>query len=128
LQSVLKEFNLYVDLLGKKPIIKQLHLGGGTPTFFSSTNLNLLIDGIFSIADKAQNFEFSFEGHPNNTTREHLQTLFNKGFSRVSYGVQDYNLSVQKAINRVQPFENVKNATEISRKIGYNSVGHDIIY
>ena len=57
-----------------------------------------------------------------------LQTLYNLGFRRVSYGVQDYNLTVQKAINRIQPFENVKRATDLARKIGYTSVGHDIIF
>jgi len=60
--------------------------------------------------------------------REHLQALYDVGFRRVSYGVQDYNETVQKAIHRVQPFENVKRATEIAREIGYTSVGHDIIF
>ena len=76
----------------------------------------------------AEGYEFSFEGHPNNTTEAHLQTLFNLGFRRVSYGVQDYNLSIQKAIHRIQPFENVKRATDLARNIGYTSVGHDIIF
>jgi oxygen-independent coproporphyrinogen-3 oxidase len=70
----------------------------------------------------------SFEGHPNNTTAEHLQALADYGFSRVSYGVQDYNETVQKAIHRVQPFQNVKNATESARGLGYTSVGHDLIF
>ena len=126
--AVLKEWSLYLQLLKGKPKIKELHLGGGTPTFFSAENLNLLISGLLSKADLADNYEFSFEGHPNNTTEAHLQTLYNLGFRRVSYGVQDYNLTVQKAINRIQPFENVKRATDLARKIGYTSVGHDIIF
>ena len=72
--------------------------------------------------------EFSFEGHPNNTTKEHLTKLAELGFRRVSYGVQDYNMKVQIAIHRIQPFENVKRATEEARKAGYCSVGHDIIF
>ena len=128
IKAVLKEWSLYLELLGSKPIIKELHLGGGTPTFFSPEHLNDLISGILANAELAENYEFSFEGHPNNTTEAHLTTLYNLGFRRVSYGVQDYNLSIQKAINRVQPFENVKRATDLARKIGYTSVGHDIIF
>ncbi len=60
--------------------------------------------------------------------RNHLQALFDLGFRRVSYGVQDYNVTVQKAIHRIQPFENVRDVTEWSREIGYTSVGHDLIF
>lgn len=126
--AVLKEWNLYLELFDEKPIIKELHLGGGTPTFFSPENLKVLITGILKRSVLAENYEFSFEGHPNNTTREHLQALYDVGFRRVSYGVQDYNETVQKAIHRIQPFENVKRATELAREIGYTSVGHDIIF
>ena len=128
IKSVLKEWGLYRALFSEKPIIKELHLGGGTPTFFTPENLKFLIDGILRIASKSNDAEFSFEGHPNNTTKEHLQALYDVGFRRVSYGVQDYNETVQKAINRIQPFENVKNVTEWAREIGYISVSHDIIF
>ena len=110
------------------PKVKEIHLGGGTPTFFSAENLKQLIDGIFKYAEKADDYEFSFEGHPNNTTKEHLQTLYNLGFRRVSYGVQDYNLEIQQAIHRIQPFENVKKATDLAREIGYTSISHDLIF
>ena len=126
--AVLKEWNLYLELFDEKPIIKELHLGGGTPTFFSPENLQRLIKGILKRSLLANDHEFSFEGHPNNTTREHLQALYDVGFRRVSYGVQDYNETVQKAIHRIQPFENVKRATDTARDIGYTSVGHDIIF
>lgn len=128
LESVLKEWELYVELFGTKPKIKELHLGGGTPTFFSPANLKTLLEGIFAKAEIAAEPEFSFEGHPNNTTREHLQTLFDLGFRRCSFGVQDYDFQVQKAINRIQPFENVKNVTEWAREIGYRSVSHDLVF
>jgi len=128
LESVLKEWRLYLELFSERPIIKELHLGGGTPTFFSAENLKLLLKGIFRDATIAENPSFSFEGHPNNTKGEHLQTLFECGFTRVSYGVQDYNTAVQIAIHRLQPFANVKRVTETAREIGYTSVGHDIIF
>lgn len=128
ISNVLKEWKLYCDLFETKPRIKELHLGGGTPTFFSPENLTRLINGIFSSAIRAENYEFSFEGHPNNTTKEHLKALYDVGFRRVSYGVQDYNKKVQLAIHRLQPFENVKNVTQWAREIGYTSISHDIIF
>lgn len=126
--AVLNEWSLYCDLLPRRPLIKELHLGGGTPTFFSPENLEILINGIFDRADKMPDHEFSFEGHPNNTTKAHLQTLYNMGFRRVSFGVQDYNETVQKAINRYQPFHNVAKVTLWAREIGYTSISHDLIF
>ncbi|MDO6743555.1 oxygen-independent coproporphyrinogen III oxidase [Tenacibaculum soleae] len=128
IDTVLKEWNLYTNLVNETPIIKEIHLGGGTPTFFSKEQLKKLIDGLFVNAKKHKNHEFSFEGHPNNTTKAQLQTLFDVGFTRVSYGVQDYNDKVQVAIHRVQPFENVAKATRWAREIGYTSVSHDLIF
>ncbi len=128
INSIIKEWSLYRELFGKRPLIKELHLGGGTPTFFSPENLTKLINGIFRFAHKAPNAELSFEGHPNNTTKAHLQALYNVGFRRVCFGVQDYNPDVQVAINRIQPFERVKYVTELARGIGYTSIGHDLIY
>lgn len=126
--AVLKEWNLYCKILGERPIIKEIHLGGGTPTFFSTKNLEDLINGILSLAKKAKDYEFSFEGHPNNTTHEHLQKLYDLGFRRVSFGVQDYSEKVQTAIHRIQPFQNVAKVTFWAREIGYTSIGHDIIF
>ena len=128
IETVLKEWDLYLDLLGERPVIKELHLGGGTPTFFSPKNLKYLLEGIFSKAEIHPQREFSIEGHPNNTTREHMQTLYDLGFRRISFGVQDYNEKVQKAINRVQPFENVEKVTLVAREIGYESISHDLVF
>ncbi|MBS9460891.1 oxygen-independent coproporphyrinogen III oxidase [Flagellimonas sp. 389] len=128
INTVLKEWQLYCNLLGAKPKIKEIHLGGGTPTFFSPKHLKILVEGILRLGKKASDSQFSFEGHPNNTSKAHLQALFDVGFRRVCFGVQDYNHKVQKAINRIQPFENVKKVTEWAREIGYTSIGHDIIY
>lgn len=128
IETVLKEWKLYVDLALEMPIIKEIHLGGGTPTFFSSENLEKLILGIFKYAEKHSNHEFSFEGHPNNTTKEQLQCLYSLGFTRVSFGVQDYDEKVQKAIHRTQTFERVKQVTLWAREIGYTSISHDLIF
>ncbi|RMZ59807.1 oxygen-independent coproporphyrinogen III oxidase [Chryseobacterium nematophagum] len=128
IESLIKEWHLYLELFNEKPKLKELHLGGGTPTFFSPENLKILLEAIYSTVDLAESPEFSFEGHPNNTTKEHLQTLYDLGFRRVSFGVQDYDPKVQKAINRIQPFENVKKVTEWAREIGYMGVSHDLVF
>lgn len=128
IDTLLKEWKMYVDLLPKRPRVKELHLGGGTPTFFQPQNLQRLLQGIFSMADKSENPEFSFEGHPNNTTPEHLKTLYSLGFRRVSYGVQDYDAKVQTTINRIQPFEKVEEVTTYARSLGYESISHDLVY
>jgi oxygen-independent coproporphyrinogen-3 oxidase len=128
IDTVLKEWQLYVNIMSSTPIIKEIHLGGGTPTFFSSDNLKRLINGILELSIKHKDHEFSFEGHPNNTTKTQLQTLYNLGFTRVSYGVQDYDKKVQVAIHRLQSFEQVKKVTEWSREVGYKSISHDLIF
>ena len=128
IKSLLIEWDLYVSLFEETPKISELHIGGGTPTFFSSENLQLLIEGLFRDPEDRATAKLSFEGHPNNTTHKQLEVLANLGFTRVSFGVQDYNLKVQKAINRVQPFENVQKVTTLARQAGYTSIGHDIIF
>lgn len=128
IQAVLKEWQLYLNQFSEKPRIAEIHLGGGTPSFFKPQMLEILISGILKYADLADEIEFGFEGHPNNTSYEHLKTLYNLGFRRVSFGVQDYDPMVQNAIHRIQPFENVKQVTEWSRKIGYQSISHDLVY
>lgn len=128
LDAVLAEWEMYRSQFESVPIIRELHLGGGTPTFFSPENLQYLVKGILSNSERHEDYQFSFEGHPNNTTYDHLATLSQLGFKRVSYGVQDLNLKVQTTINRVQPLENVIRATENARVLGYESVNFDLIY
>lgn len=128
IEALLTEWDIYLSTFGNIPIIRELHLGGGTPTFFSPENLKSFISRLLEKTTVHAKREFSFEGHPNNTSREHLQALFDIGFRRVSYGIQDLDLKVQKTINRIQPFENVKRATDDAREVGYESVNFDLIY
>lgn len=128
IDTLLNEWKLYLQIFEEKPIIKELHLGGGTPTFFSAEHLQKLILGIFDYAIKDNEAVLSFEGHPNNTTHKHLKILYDLGFSRVSFGVQDYDSKVQNAIHRIQSFEQVKKVTLWAKEIGYTSISHDIIY
>ena len=128
IKAVLKEWKLYCDLFETRPKIAELHFGGGTPTFFSPQSLDQLLKGIFSLADKAAHYSYSFEGHPNNTKSEHLAIMAKHGFNRASYGVQDLDLKVQQAINRIQPFKMVEKVTKESRENGYESISFDLVY
>ena len=120
---------LYLETFQFTPTIKELHFGGGTPTFFQAKELIRLLTGIFqneSVAPSA--CELSFEAHPGSTSEEHLKELYNFGFRRVSFGIQDYDFEVQKAIHRVQSFELVSNVHLLAQKIGYTSINHDMVY
>jgi oxygen-independent coproporphyrinogen III oxidase len=128
INSLLKEWKMYRKLFSEIPRIKEIHLGGGTPTFFSATNLKKLIEGILKDTIICSDAEFSFEAHPNNTNEIHLKTLYGLGFRRLSLGIQDFDIKVQTIVNRIQPFENVERVLNLARKIGYTSVNFDLIY
>ncbi len=128
LNAVLKEWEMYVTLFQGVPRIKEIHLGGGTPTFFSPEHLKELLNGILSKAEICENHEFSFEAHPNNTSYEHLKTLREIGFTRLSLGIQDFDPTVQEIVNRIQPFVNVERVTNEARELGYTSINFDLIY
>ncbi len=128
LDALLEEWKHYRWLLGDAPVIREIHLGGGTPTFFSPENLDTLLTELKKDTIIHAGFEGSIEGHPNNTTTEHLTVLNRHGFKRISYGVQDNDAHVQKLINRIQPWGNVVNATQNARMAGFKSVNFDLIY
>lgn len=133
IDALLTEWALYCDWLFRNvgpepPRIAELHLGGGTPSFFSPLELQRLLTGIFRYAKPVDKPDFGWEGHPNNTTQEHLKTLYDFGFRRVSFGVQDYDPKVQRAIHRHQPIAHVERVTRWAREIGYISISHDLVF
>lgn len=128
LQAIEHEWKQYRKLMGQTPVLREIHLGGGTPTFFSALNLRRLVTMLTKNSIVHPNHEFSIEGHPNNTTRGQLNTLFALGFRRVSYGVQDLDPKVQFVINRIQPLEHVQRAVDNARNAGFTSVNVDLIY
>lgn len=125
---LLAEWKLYTDLFERPPKVKEIHLGGGTPTFFSPGNLSRLIQGIQQTSQMDDQAEMSFEASPRNTSKEHLRVLHDVGFDRVSFGIQDFDPVVQKTINRIQTFSQVKLVTDWARQIGYRSVNFDLVY
>jgi oxygen-independent coproporphyrinogen III oxidase len=129
--KVLKELSMYLDAvpdLEKRPL-RQLHLGGGTPTFLAPESLTKLLDPIVTrLNTKSDQFDASVEVNPRVTTAEHLQALFDAGFTRVSMGVQDFDPEVQYLVNRIQPYEVTEALTNDARAMGYTSVNYDLIY
>lgn len=128
IESVIKEWKMYVELLPGRPVLSELHLGGGTPTFFSPENLKYLLESILSDVDLPEQYEFGFEAHPNSTTKAHLEVLRDLGFSRLSIGVQDFAPEILEIINRRQTFEDVENVTLWARELGYESINYDLIF
>lgn len=128
IEAVIKEWDMYCRRLGEQPKIKELHLGGGTPTFFSAENLKTLLTAIIGKRQQADEIECSFEGHPDNTTVAHLETLYQFGFKRLSLGIQDFDPKVQLMINRFQTVQQVQEITQSARAIGYQSINFDLIY
>lgn len=125
------EWNLYLErvpALQERPLLG-IHLGGGTPTFFTAQNLERILKPIIeSTRVDAGRFEASVEVHPGHTTREQLETLHRLGFTRISIGVQDFDPEVQRLVNRHQPYQVTKSITDIAREVGYMSVNYDLIY
>ncbi|WP_433900856.1 oxygen-independent coproporphyrinogen III oxidase [Sphingobacterium puteale] len=127
--ALLKEWEMYRGIFkGEKLLVSEIHLGGGTPTFFQPKNLKFLIEGILKDVNVTADRSFSFEAHPANTTTEHLQILFDLGFRRLSLGIQDFDPLVQFMINRQQTFEEVEAVMLNAREIGFESINFDLIY
>jgi len=128
LDVLAKEIALHADVLGMGEGVSQLHLGGGTPTFLSDAELERLmtdIRGSFALAPGA---EVSIEVDPRTATPQRLEVFARLGFNRLSFGVQDFDPEVQKAVHRVQPFESVRDLMASARAIGFESVNADLIY
>ena len=129
LDTLEHEMALHARNFGHREIT-QLHLGGGTPTFLSLTQMSRLLDmlGIYFNWDPDLiPGEFSIELDPRETTDDMLQLLRRRGFNRVSFGVQDFDNQTQIAINRVQPFELVEDKVNRARELGYSSINFDLI-
>ena len=129
-KTVLKEWELYRQHLSRSgPMpLAELHLGGGTPTFLTPAELGQLVSGILKYAQQTSDAEFSVESDPRVTQPEHLSTLYQLGFRRLSLGIQDFDPLVQLAVNRVQTERQVRDVTESARDLGFNSINYDLIY
>lgn len=126
IELLLTEWEMYKNLLGFTPVVNSLHFGGGTPTFLSPENLDLLISRLTQNVTKG--FVGSIEIDPRVTTSEHLQCFKKNNITRVSLGIQDFDPTVQKAINRLQSFDLVKKLVDEMRAMEFESINFDVIY
>ena len=123
-----REVELQASHLGQGHSVSQLHLGGGTPTFLGDEQLAQLMALLRHHFNLVPGGEYSIEIDPRTVSAERLQVLHRLGFNRVSFGVQDFDPQVQKAVHRVQPVEQTFALTQAARDIGFESVNVDLIY
>lgn len=123
-----REIDLHIEHLGAGQTISQLHLGGGSPTFFSDDELSELMTMLKRNFVFAPNGEYSIEVDPRTVNEARLQHLSELGFNRLSFGVQDFDPEVQKAVHRIQPAEQVFSLVEAARRLKFESVNVDLIY
>ncbi len=123
-----RELDLHVAHLGAGQTITQLHLGGGSPTFFSDTELDELMSMLRRSFILEPGGEYSIEVDPRTVDAERLQNLARLGFNRLSFGVQDFDPHVQKAVHRIQPAEQVFELMEEARRLEFDSINADLIY
>lgn len=130
LDALEKEWNLYLEAVPslRTTPLKELHLGGGSPTYFSEENLARLANFITTALPVSEDAEFSIEVDPRRTRKTQLETLYKYGFRRISLGVQDFDPEVQRLVNRIQPAEQTEYITRSARELGYHSVNFDLIY
>lgn len=130
LDSVVREITMQAERFDTRRPVKQLHWGGGTPTFINCDEMSLLMNATrqhFNLVDD-ESGEFSIEIHPGRVTASTMEHLRNLGFNRVSMGVQDFDLRVQKAVNRYNTLEDVTSLMEALRLQNYHSISMDLIY
>ena len=128
LRYLSKEVALHTRHLGRGQAVSQLHLGGGTPTFLSDAELRQLMAMLRQHFDFVPGGEYSVEVDPRTVTEQRLAVLAELGFNRLSFGVQDFDPGVQKAVHRLQPAEQVFALVDASRRLGFESVNVDLIY
>jgi len=128
LDVLAQEVALNTAVLGRGQPVSQLHLGGGTPTFLSDDELSRLMAMLCDAFKLTPGAEVSIEVDPRTATPDRLQHLAKLGFNRLSFGVQDFDPDVQKAVHRVQPFESVRDLMAAARTIGFESINADLIY
>ena len=128
LVALKREIVLMASAMGARQSVSQVHFGGGTPTFLSDEELADLMGALrqaFKIDSAA---EISIEVDPRTASRERLKVLWNVGFNRISFGIQDFDPDVQKAVHRVQSYESVRDLMLAAREIGFESINADLIY
>lgn len=127
LDTLEREMARTAALVDPRRPVRQLHWGGGTPTYLHPDDLERLMAMIRRHFALAPDAEVGCEIDPRELTRQHLETLRRLGFNRVSFGVQDMDPAVQQAVNRIQPESLIQQVYDWSRELGFSSVNMDLI-
>ncbi|GAX87930.1 oxygen-independent coproporphyrinogen III oxidase [Lebetimonas natsushimae] len=129
IEYLAKELKILSKYLDTNRMVRQLHFGGGTPTFFTPEELEEVYELIYTYFKNFENdAEISVEIDPRFFSKAHMDVMKKYGINRISFGVQDFNEETQKAVNRIQPFEITKEAVDIARDAGIKSINIDLIY
>ncbi len=128
LDRVYREMDMVSELLDRERKVDQLHWGGGTPNYLDSEEIREFMGEIRKRFDFTEDAEVSIEIDPRYATEEQLETIREVGFNRVSMGLQDLDERVQRAINRIQPYELMVRTMEKLRDLGFQSINIDLIY
>ncbi len=128
LDYLARELDLQLAHCSDRQPVSQLHLGGGSPTFLTDAALSRLMDLLKSRFALQPGGEYSIEIDPRTVTQARLQHLYQLGFNRLSFGVQDFDAAVQQAVHREQPAEQVFDLVQQARDIGFESINVDLIY
>lgn len=122
------EIDLHAQALGARQAVSQLHFGGGSPTFLADDELAAVLGALQRAFRIAPGAEVSIEVDPRTVDAARLRRLAGLGFNRISFGVQDFDPAVQKAVHRIQPFEAVRELMASARALGFESTNVDLIY
>ncbi|MGE0266824.1 MAG: oxygen-independent coproporphyrinogen III oxidase [Candidatus Omnitrophota bacterium] len=128
LSYLFRELDLITRAIGTRKKIRQFHWGGGTPTFLNEDQISRLFEKV------SRNFEIDYDGEiaieidPRTIDRPKVKRLKELGFNRISMGIQDFDETVQRAVNRIQPYGLVKDFYDYCRELGFPSVNFDLIY
>lgn len=128
LELLKREIQILAARLPNRRRVAQLHLGGGTPTFYSPAQLTDLLTVLLREFRPVPGAELALEADPRVTTSAHLDALADLGFNRISFGVQDLTSEVQQAVNRVQSLEQTASLIEYARHRGFRGINVDLIY
>ena len=123
-----REIDLLRPMISSERKVSQMHWGGGTPSYLYPDEIRDIGGYIKDKFEFEPDIEASVEIDPRNLTREHMAAFAEVGFNRTSFGVQDFNIEVQKAINRVQSEEITRQTVEWAREFGFKSINLDLIY
>jgi oxygen-independent coproporphyrinogen-3 oxidase len=128
IEALFKEIDMQSSLFDKDRLVEQMHFGGGTPTFLSGEQIIRISNKLQQTFNFSAEGEYSIEIDPRGIDESLIESLAIARFNRISLGVQDFDLEVQKAINRVQSFEQTKAVIGMSRENGFKSISIDLIY